>query len=147
MACAGTGHEGSLKSPHTGTRYDLFPVGNWSGQLPIEGRGSELAVSLFSYRRSISQHCLMVSEKAPGFLFYFPNEGVEVLSPISEAPGLTCLIKHIACLINAGQRTVASQGRGRTEPDGSHRQGEEAADPQQLSSLGPEPQVLEKLAH
>lgn len=93
----------------------------------------------------------MASEKAPGFLFNFPNEGVEVLSPVSEAPGLTCLIKHRACLINAGQRTlifsVASQGRGRTEPDGSHGQGEEAADPQQLPSLGLEPQALEKLAH
>lgn len=93
----------------------------------------------------------MASEKAPGFSFNFPNEGAEVLSPISEAPGLACLIKHRACLINAGQRTlifsVARQGRGRTEPDGSHGQGEEAADPQQLPILGLEPQALEKLAH
>lgn len=58
-----------MKSFHEDTRYDLFPVENLNGQLPLRGQRIRNSPATFKYRRSNT------SEKAPDFLFYFPEDG------------------------------------------------------------------------
>lgn len=55
-----TGREEQGQCPRRGTKHDLFPVENWSGQLRISW-------ATLRYRRSISQHWLMVSEEAASY--------------------------------------------------------------------------------
>lgn len=59
---------------HPGTKYDLFPVENLSGQLPLGEQRIRISTATFGYRSIIN------SEKAPDFLVYFPNEDGEVSS-------------------------------------------------------------------
>lgn len=138
------GHEGRLKSFHADTRYDLFPIENLSGQLPLRGQRIRISPATFKYGS-------ITSEKAPDLLFYFPKKMArcQVLSPISEAPrGFTCLIKHRDWLISAGQRplifSVPSEGRGKDRARWIPQTRGEGSWPQLLPSLGPEPHHLKE---